>query len=141
MEDQSFDLPARPTTDDELHAWLAKYLDINVPRIAVCAGHQSPFDYVRDAFAEPAKDLVVWAPRGGGKTRLAAAVTVLDLLYKPGTSVRILGGSLEQSLKMWDHLVPDLQRVLGEQFDDKWTRRRTIWLPNGSSVAVLTQSQ
>jgi hypothetical protein len=141
MSDPTFELPPRPKDDDELHDWLVTHLDINVPRLAVCAGHQAPFAYVRDAFDEPAKDLVVWAPRGGGKTRLAAAVTVLDLLYKPGTSVRILGGSLEQSLRMWDHLVPDLQRVLGEQFDERWSRRRTIRLPNGSSVAVLTQSQ
>src|SRR5688500_2643360 len=141
MSDPTFEIPPEPTTDDDLHAWLVKHLDINVPRLPVCAGHQAPFDYVRDAFAEPAKDLVVWAPRGGGKTRLAAAVSVLDLLYKPGTAVRILGGSLEQSLKMWDHLVPDLQRVLGDQFDERWARRRTIRLPNGSSAAVLTQSQ
>jgi hypothetical protein len=42
---------------------------------------------------------------------------------------------------MWEHLVPDLARVLGDQFDDRWNRNRTIRLPGGSSVAVLAQSQ
>jgi hypothetical protein len=141
MSEHFPNLPPKPTNDDELHQWLIDHLGIAVARVPVCAHHHAPFDYVRHAFNEPASDLVVWAPRGGGKTRLAAAVTVLDLLYKPGTAVRILGGSLEQSLKMWDHLVPDLRQVLGEQFDETWNRRRTIRLANGSSVAVLTQSQ
>ena len=141
MTDHLLNIPPRPTTDDELHRWLIDHLELDVPRTPVCEKHQAPFDYVRAAFAEPARDLVVWAPRGGGKTRLAAAVTVLDLLYKPGIAIRILGGSLDQSLRMWEHLVPDLVRVLGEQFDDRWNRNRTIALSNGSSVAVLTQSQ
>jgi hypothetical protein len=126
--------------DDALHAWLGRYLDIDVPRTPVCPGHHAPFEYVRTAYFEPAQDIVVWAPRGGGKTRLAAAVTLLDLLHKPGTAVRILGGSLDQSLRMWDHLLPDLERIAPEQMI-KTGSRRTLRLRNGSSVAVLTQSQ
>ncbi len=133
-------------TDDELHDWLVTHLHINVPRVPVCPGHDAPFEYVRAAYFEPAKDVVVWAPRGGGKTRLAAAVTLLDLLHKPGVSVRILGGSLDQSLRMWEHLVPDLERLDPDSFDPKRARaagssRRHIRLTNHSSVAVLTQSQ
>src|SRR5687768_12750927 len=93
-------------TPDELHKWLKEELALDVPRVAVCAHHDAPFDYVREAYLEPAKDLVVWAPRGGGKTRLAAAVTLRELMDKEGIAIRILGGSLEQSLKMWEHLVP-----------------------------------
>ena len=73
---------------------------------AVCTGHAAPFDYLIRAYFEPASDQVVHAPRGGGKTRLAAVATLLDLLHKPGLSVRILGGSLEQSLRLRDRPAP-----------------------------------
>src|SRR6185295_11834760 len=92
-------------TPDVLHQWLLDHLEIDVPRVAVCERHDPPFDYIRRAYFEPASDVVVWAPRGGGKTRLAAAATLLDMLDKPGVSIRILGGSLDQSLRLWEHLL------------------------------------
>lgn len=135
------DIFAPCTNDDELHAWLKKHLEIDVPRRSVCPDHDAPFDYVRGAYFEPARDQVVWAPRGGGKTRLAAAVTLLDLLHKRGTSVRILGGSLDQSLRMWEHLLPDLERLAPDLLHAGSVSRRSIRLSSGSSVSVLTQSQ
>lgn len=126
--------------DDELHAWLVEFCCIRVPRAAVCAGHIAPFDYVRRAYFEPSRDQVVHAPRGGGKTRLAAAATLLDLLHKPGISVRILGGSLDQSMRMWEHLLPDLERIAEDLIESRRSTRR-ITLTNRSGCAVLTQSQ
>jgi hypothetical protein len=127
-------------TDDELAGWLRLYCGLRVPRRAVCAHHAAPFDYVRRAYFEPSSDQVVHAPRGGGKTRLAAAATLLDLLHKPGIAVRILGGSLEQSLRMWEHLLPDLQRVAPDLIE-RISASRHVRLMGGSSCAVLTQSQ
>jgi hypothetical protein len=127
--------------EDELHAWLLKYLQVNVPRNPICPGHCAPFEYVRRAYFEPAQDLVVWAPRGGGKTRLAAAATLLDLLHKQGVAVRILGGSLDQSLRMWEHLLPDLLRLVPDLLVGKPGAARKVLLTNQSSAAVLTQSQ
>jgi hypothetical protein len=130
----------KPCRDAEaLHAWVRLFCGLDVPRVAVCAGHDAPFDYLCRAYFEPASDLVVWAPRGGGKTRLAAVATLLDLLHKPGTSVRILGGSLEQSMKMLDYLLPDLHRLAKRHL--KKTRGRLITLDHGGNVAVLPQSQ
>ncbi len=126
-------------TEDELHRWVKSILGIDVPRVPVCEHHDAPFEYLCRAYFEPASDLVVWAPRGGGKTRLAAVATLLDLLHKPGSSVRILGGSLEQSLRMWEHLLPDLQYLDVCKVQRPTTRR--VSLPSGSSAAVLTQSQ
>jgi hypothetical protein len=85
---------------DDLWDWLFAYLGLRVPRESICAGHTAPFEYVRRAYFDEGKDLVVWAARGAGKTRLGAAVTLLELLHKKGISIRILGGSLEQSMKM-----------------------------------------
>ncbi|HEX8521539.1 MAG TPA: hypothetical protein VF669_04725, partial [Tepidisphaeraceae bacterium] len=77
-----------PLNDDELHDWIKRKLGLHIPRVSVCAHHDAPFDYVRSAFFEPAKDVVVWAPRGGGKTRLGALATLLDLIFKPKCSIR-----------------------------------------------------
>jgi Terminase RNaseH-like domain len=122
--------------ENQLDTWIRLYTLLKIPREPVCPGHSSPFEYIRRAYFEPTRDLIVWAPRGGGKTRLAALATLLDLLHKPGCAVRILGGSLEQSLRMWEHLLPDLERLqLGQQ------KGKKISLANGSGAAVLTQSQ
>ena len=128
-------------SDEQLLLFLDSWLQLRFPRTGVCPGHCSPFEYVRSAYFEPARDLVVWAPRGGGKTRLAAVATLLDLLHKPGVSVRILGGSFEQSLKMWEHLLPDVQRLIDQKQIDATLRARRIELGNASTAAVLTQSQ
>ncbi|MBC7783095.1 MAG: hypothetical protein H7144_04580, partial [Burkholderiales bacterium] len=135
----SYNAPCKSV--DELRQWLMIYLDLKMPAQAVCTHHQSPMDYLAAAYFEPAKDQVVWAPRGGGKTTLAAAATLLDLLHKPGCSVRILGGSLDQSLRTWDTLVGWFhERFKGELVDPSATARR-LRLRNGSTAAVLTQSQ
>jgi hypothetical protein len=126
-------------TRSALRDWIRAFTTLTIPRHAVCPNHNSPFDYLAASYFEPAKDIVVWAPRGGGKTRLAALATLLDLIHKPGIAVRILGGSLEQSLRMWEHLMPDLLRCLGDEFPKG--NGRSFKLRNKSSAAVLTQSQ
>ena len=140
MPDSPLLRPCR--TPDALHAWVRLFTNLDVPRTPVCPGHDAPFDYLLHSYFEPTSDLVVWAPRGGGKTRLAAVATLLDLLHKPGAQIRILGGSLEQSLKMWDYLLPDLDRLARKLL----TRRlrdsaRRVRLAGGGDAAVLTQSQ
>ncbi|MGE5609308.1 MAG: hypothetical protein ACM359_08645 [Bacillota bacterium] len=129
------------TTVDELADWVKLIVGIRIPRHPVCPGHNSPMEYLCRSHFEPARDLVVWAPRGGGKTRLGAIATLLDLLLKPGCQVRILGGSLEQSFKMWDHLWPDIARAIAMKGVRGSIQHRRIELANGSSAAVLTQSQ
>lgn len=132
----------RPLTSaDDLHRWVRLFCNINVPRTPVCAGHSAPFDYLARAYFEPASDQIVHAPRGGGKTRLAAVATLLDLLHKPGISVRVLGGSLEQSLRLWEHLLPDLTHCARDLINKRLGNARRFTLRNGSSCAVLAQSE
>ncbi len=140
-----------PTDADALAAWLAGF-GIRIAREAIIDGHRPPFDYLVHAFFEgraswdereprrPA-DCVVWASRGGGKTYLGAVATMLDLVFKPGIEVRILGGSLDQSRRMHAHLrrlfshAPLVPTVKG----DITERRLRLW--NGSTVELLAQSQ
>ncbi len=126
-------------TPAALHNWIRYHLGLSIPTKSVCPDHKAPFDYLWAAYREP-RDLVVWAPRGGGKTTLGAIATLLDLLHKPGCSIRILGGSLEQSLRMWEQLNPMIYKVAQDLLAGK-DRARHLTLKNGSTAAVLTQSQ
>lgn len=128
-----------PETEDDLDAWIRERLGLVIPRVSVCPHHDAPFKYVWAAYKQE-KDLIVWAPRGGGKTTLGAVATLLDLVHKPSCEVRILGGSLEQSMRMWEQLMPMVERVAGKSVAGK-TRARKLRLKNGSGVSVLTQSQ
>ncbi len=128
-------------TANQLHDWIRLFVGADVPRAAVCAHHQAPFEYVKHAYFEPTKDVIVWAPRGGGKTRLAAIATLLDLLHKPHIAVRILGGSLDQSMRMWEYLLPDVQRLAEKQIVKQAGGARRLHLTTGAHAAVLTQSQ
>lgn len=119
---------------------------INVLDVVREPGSTSPLAYLTHAFFEPpagqpARDAVVWANRGGGKTMLGAVATLLDLIYKPGIEVRILGGSLEQASKMHEHLtrllaLPTMQGVLASPPSAK-----RVLLRNGSRAEVLAGSQ
>ena len=134
--------PARIRSPEELHQWIAATLHLRIPRRPVCPNHSAPFEYLLRSYFESTGDTVVWAPRGGGKTRLAAVATLLDLLHKPGCTIRILGGSLQQSLRMWEHLLPDLQKTAPDLPQRSLARSsRAIFLTNRSAVAVLPQSE
>jgi len=128
-------------TPDELHDWVRCFTSLDLPRVPVCAHHDAPFDYLCASYFEPATDLIIHAPRGGGKTRLAALATLLDLLHKPGVSVRILGGSFEQSLRTWEHLVPGIEQLAGDLILKPRSTGKRLRLRSRSNASVLTQSQ
>jgi len=138
-------LEVLPRSAHQLHTWLRFALDLDVPRTPMRPGADAPFEYLIHTFFEdrPAgapADCVVWANRGGGKTFLGAVATALDLLFKPGIEVRILGGSLEQSQRMHEHLRTLFERPsLRTLLDGRVTERR-VRLTNGSRAAILAQS-
>ncbi len=133
----------RPVTADELHGYIRAVLGFDVPRTPRLEGHSAPFDYLCHAFFEtdPVRDCIVWANRGGGKTRYGAIATLLDLLFKPGIQVRILGGSLEQSSRMHAYLREMIESdVFADLVEGKATGKH-IQLVNGSRVEVQAQSE
>lgn len=151
----------RPTDATALRAWLREHLGLEIPTRALIAGHDAPFDYLCHAFfdgqgrgvrtgmaesLEMSSDAVVWANRGGGKTFLAAVATLLDLVHKPGISVRILGGSLDQSKRLYAHLRALFEgsgvqgSALMGMVEGKITQKG-LRLKNGSEAQVLAQSQ
>ncbi|MBU6411877.1 MAG: terminase family protein [Planctomycetes bacterium] len=140
---------AIPTTPDALHATVHNMLQLSLPRRAVLPGHASAFAFLAHAFLAPAghspqttsPDSVLWAARGAGKTFLGALLVLLDLLFRPGISVRILSGSLAQSLRMYQHLKRFLHIARLEDHVDGKLRAHGFSLSNGSHVEVLAQSE
>ena len=135
-----------PATREELRQWCKQWLDVALPKAAVCPHHDTPLDYLEYVFFERGdSDPLIWACRGGGKTLLGAVATLLDMLFKPGIDIRILGGSQAQSDRMYEHLV----RMVESRFRDQMVRggRRSrmtqsgFVFANGSRVELLGQSE
>lgn len=140
----------RPRTRAQLARFTDRVLGLCVPGEPIIDGHQAPLDYLcraslHDGAAEEIEqgsvDTIVWANRGGGKTMLGAVATLLDLLYRPGIQVRILGGSMEQSSKMYAYLREMLERPLFRGLLAGPPTHRRVTMANGSRVELLSQSQ
>lgn len=133
-----------PGSPDDLHAFVREQLGFTVARTVATTGHDAPFDYLCHSFFEdPARspDCIVWAARGSGKTQLGAIATALDMLFKPGIQIRILGGSRDQSSRMYRHLRDLLRKpVLAEQINGR-VGADAVELTNGSRVEILAQSE
>jgi hypothetical protein len=145
----------RPTTRRDLQNYLKVFLGIDVPDVRICEGHSSPMDYVWHSFSDcgsnPGQqirnhqsairnsDCIVWANRAGGKTELAAVATLLDLVFKPNCQIRILGGSGEQSSRMYEYLTAFLHKGFEKMLAGP-ARKGGCTFNNGSAVEVLTQS-
>ncbi len=132
-----------PHTPDQLHAYIRCVLGFTIPRRAMVEGHDAPFAYIEHSFFDDRRprDCIVWANRGGGKTQLGAIATLLDMLFKPGIEIRILGGSFDQSSRMYRYLRRSLEtEVFRDLIDGNFTGQ-SVQLVNGSRVEVLAQSQ
>jgi hypothetical protein len=150
-----------------LRDYVKVFLGIDVPDKKICDSHSSPLDYLWHSFnsdasslpslssdknmqglrstnfsekAEMNGDCVVWANRGGGKTLIAAASTLLDCLFKPACQVRILAGSGEQAGRMYDYLTGFIRKNFNDQLSGA-IRKDGCRFINGAEVSVLTQSQ
>jgi len=154
-----------PATKEDLRDYVKVFLGVDVPDRRLCPGHSSPMDYLWHSFAidyglwikddssgpsaplnhpssiinYPSGDCVVWANRAGGKTELAAVATLLDAVFKPHCQIRILGGSGEQSSRMYAYLAAFLHRGF-EDFLAAPVLKRSCRLVNGSVIEMLTQS-
>ncbi|UCC96309.1 MAG: hypothetical protein JSW66_10730 [Phycisphaerales bacterium] len=136
----------RPGTKAQLRNYVRSHLRLDVPDRRICDDHQSPLDYLAHGFFLDAKkrrktnsDAIVWANRAGGKTQLASVATLLDCLFKPGCHVRILGGSGEQSSRLYNYVQHFLNLGYSD-FLDKPALKSGCVFKNGSTIEMLTQS-
>lgn len=127
-----------PQTDDELHAWIKQELGIDIPRVAVCEGHDAPFDFVADAFFERVNAILVMGARSSGKTFLVAILHWCNSKFKSGCESCTFGAIEEQSYRAYEHLSKWIFDREGNRRPDVIASmlRKTIFR-NGSSVIVL----
>jgi hypothetical protein len=130
----------RPSGRRALWEFVRCYYGLRLPRRRFCPGHSSPLDYVAASFFQTHGDLVVWANRGGGKTQLGSVTSHLDSIFRPGCQTRILGGSLQQSERMYEYLRAKWHPTFADYLAEEPRSRRTE-LRNGSAIEILTQSE
>jgi hypothetical protein len=127
-----------PETVEELRRFVLEHFCLRLPARSVCPHHDTPMDYLAASFFDH-DDLVVWANRGGGKTLVAAVAAVMDAAFHEATSIRVLGGSFDQSDRLADYIREILDMHSG-LVAGKPTRQG-VRLVNGSDIHMLAQSQ
>jgi hypothetical protein len=127
-----------PTTREALRRFIKDTFDLAVPDVRTCPHHQTPMDYLVASVLDQ-RDLLVWASRAGGKTFLAAVATLLDAAFRSPLSIRVLGGSFDQSDRLAEYirdLAGEFPNLLAEP-----AKRDAISLVGGSEIRILPQSQ
>ena len=125
--------------EKELLDFIEAFWGFHIPRAKVCPDHTPPAAYIAAAFFEEVLDCVCWANRSGGKTFNGALVTWLDSVFKGGCETKILGGSGEQSLRMYEHMKSFITKPFQHLVEGDALRTRTH-LINGSNIQILTAS-
>ncbi len=138
----------RPPTKESLRNYIKTSLGIDVPDRRICPDHHSPMDYLWHTFSGDSPqagghvttaDAIVWANRAGGKTQLAAVATLLDAVFKPHCQIRILGGSGEQSRRMYQYLTAFFRQGFEDLLAGPVLKGKCR-MANEAAVEVLTQS-
>ncbi|MBN1796280.1 MAG: hypothetical protein JW804_06375 [Sedimentisphaerales bacterium] len=156
----------RPQTKRNLKNYIKVFLGLDIPDKTICQEHNTPLDYLWHAFSSDFKnnhstqyahlsavasakaerstsiinaDCIVWANRAGGKTELAAVATLLDCIFKPSCQIRILAGSGEQSMRMYEYFLNFLRNGFAQYLQTP-ARKEKCTFENGSAVEVLNQS-
>jgi hypothetical protein len=124
---------------EDLLDFVEVFWGVRIPRVKVCPEHTPPAEYIVAAFFEEILDCVCWANRSGGKTFNGALVTWLDSVFKSGCETKILGGSGEQSLRMYEHMKSFITPPFQPLVEGEALRTRTH-LVNGSNIQILTAS-
>lgn len=95
---------AGPQTDDDLHAWIKDTFDLDIPRTAVCDGHQAPFTFLADMYFCRSTSALAMGSRGSGKTFLVALLHRINAEFKVRVESLTAGATEAQSKRCFSHL-------------------------------------
>ena len=96
----------RPATRQDLWLFVWQQFGLRLPWRKFTAGHSSPFDFVADAFWNPADNVAAWANRSGGKTLSASVLAALQFCPWEGyrqRKARVLSGSEYQASNLYNY--------------------------------------
>lgn len=127
----------RPATDEQLWEYIRVFLGIAIPRIAVCPGHQSPFQAIADLFflRHPNENLLLVGGRGTGKT-LGFAIAEFLLLHFDADTIANVGAVEEQAKKCYSYIQRINLDPLFGQFVASSMLSRTRY-KNGGEIEIL----
>lgn len=133
---------SRPPQNDEELWWVIKAMfGVELPRVAVCKDHVSPFEAVSHAFFGKAPNYAVWyASRGSGKS-LALAVLGLTKAFVRDVDVTILGGSMTQSLNVREHMRKLMAHQNAPIYAMEKDQATLIQMHTGKAIKPLPASQ
>jgi hypothetical protein len=134
-DERSTSLLDGPQDEDQLHAWILETLKVDIPRVAVCNGHTSPFEFLCDLYFERTTSALAIANRGGSKTFLCALWHLLNSEFKPNTESCTVGAIENQARRCYIHM-GKLLDMTGTVDPRNRTSTETKW-PNGSRVEIL----
>ena len=101
--------------------------------------------FVREALA-PGIDTAIWtAPRGNGKSALAAHILTrvmdpTDSLFRPGTESVLGAASIEQARIVYRFVRADLEGLPGYRFLDSNTRIGIVHTPTNTRLRVISSN-
>ena len=148
----------KPRNPSRLRDWIEVFLGLEIPHYpkgkTPCKGHDSPYAYVAGSVFDntigwskkdkeqfsPHGDCVVHACRSGGKTWSGGIAARIKAMFNPGCGIRILGGSGEQSKKMYDVISEIDKRSFSDLIDGEPNTERTKYR-NGAHIEILMASQ
>ena len=129
-------------TIGELKLVLKNLLDIEIPDSRMCNNktHSTPFKLFSDMFFGKVNDAIGLANRSGGKSCDAGLLTFLKSIW-PGSSTRILGGSVDQSDKSYQAFAGCWEKSeLGPKLLKTDVQIKKTKLKNKAEVEILTAS-
>jgi hypothetical protein len=106
-----------PNTKDELWQYIKDTWNIEIARVAVCQGHDAPFDFIWLGYSEVVPNLFCIGPRGGGKSFDTAMLMELNSRGKPGCESIVFGAVDDQNKKVYTDMVAfflDQSTIVGE---------------------------
>lgn len=131
-----------PKTDDELHQWILDNVGLNISRVAVCPGHNSPFEFLADIYFERVYSAIAMASRGSGKSALSALIHLLNSLFKPECEGITVAAIQAQSNMVYDAFQKflkshgDVDEPSAHPMVTKLIQEKTTF-KNGSSYKII----
>ena len=93
----------KPKTKRQLWGFIYAHFGLAIPYRTFTDGFSNPFDFIADAFFNPAKDIAVWANRSGIKTLGASILAALEFAFTDGLHARVLSGSEDQARNLYEY--------------------------------------
>lgn len=130
-------LRKRKPSREKLGKYIHKCTGRQIPSRAVCKEHNAPLSFMQE-FLFGDEDILVLANRSGGKTALSGMAAGL-VAYHDRVGSKILGGSGEQSLRMYEETKWFLEQGYEDRLSDDILKTEAPFI-GGYKVSIMTQS-